>query len=166
MDKIFSHFAYTRRHIKHIILYSLVMAILVFLLKWLQWKYLITDNSLDVYIALIAVFFTVLGIWIATQLAKQKIKTVVVEKEVYVSQSESLTLNEDELKRLNLTSREQEVLGLLVRGYTNAEIGDRLFLSVSTVKTHVSNLFLKMDVKNRIQAVEKANRLKINQDVH
>ena len=53
------------------------------------------------------------------------------------------------------------MLELLVRGYTNAEIAEKLFLSLSTVKTHVSNLFVKMEVKNRVQAVEKANRLRI-----
>lgn len=60
------------------------MAILIFGLKWLQWKYLITDNSLDIYIGLIAVFFTLLGLWIAVQLAQPKIQTVIVEKEVYL----------------------------------------------------------------------------------
>lgn len=137
------------------------MAILVFVLKWLQWKYLITDNSLDIYIGLIAVFFTFLGVWIATQLAKPKIQTVIVEKEVYPTQPDDFTINETELKKLNLTTREYEVLQLLTQGYTNAEIAEKLFLSLSTVKTHVSNLFVKMDVKNRTQAVEKANRLKI-----
>lgn len=59
------YFGYTKSQIKHIVIYAVSMASLVFLLKWLQWKYLITDHSLDVYITLIALFFTVLGIWIA-----------------------------------------------------------------------------------------------------
>jgi len=146
---------------RHIILYGLFMAILVFILKWLQWKYLITDNSSDIYIGLIAFFFTLLGTWIATQLAKPKIQTVIVEKEVYLTRPDDITINETELKNLSLTTREYEVLQLLTRGYKNAEVAEKLFLSLSTVKTHVSNLFVKMDVKNRTQAVEKANRLKI-----
>lgn len=154
-------FGQTIGRITHICLYAVAMALLVFLLKWLQWKYLITDYSLDVYIALIAVFFTLLGIWIATQLTRRKVDTVVVEKHVYADEA----FDEAELNKMNLTSRERGVLELLVKGYTNAEISDKLFLSVSTVKTHVSNLFLKMDVKNRIQAVEKANRLKVRQPV-
>jgi ATP/maltotriose-dependent transcriptional regulator MalT len=137
------------------------MGIMVFVLKWLQWKYIITDNSLDIYIGLIAVFFTLLGIWVATQLVKSKTRTVIVEKEIYLSQPDDFTINETELKKLNLTTREYEVLQLLTQGYRNAEIADKLFLSLSTVKTHVSNLFVKMDVKNRTQAVEKAKRLKI-----
>jgi len=147
--------------LRHIALYGVLMAILVFALKWLQWKYLITDNASDVYVGLIAVFFTLLGIWVATQLAKPKIQTVIVEKEIYLDHPGDFTLNEIELKKLNLTTREYEVLQLLTQGYTNAEIADKLCLSLSTVKTHVSNLFVKMDVKNRTQALEKANRLKI-----
>ncbi len=137
------------------------MAVLVFALKWLQWKYLITDNSSDIYIGLIAVFFTLLGVWVATQLTKPKIQTVIVEKEVYVTQPTDFAINETELKKLNLTTREYEVLQLLTQGLTNAQIAEKLFLSLSTIKTHVSNLFVKMEVKNRTQAVEKANRLKI-----
>jgi hypothetical protein len=59
---------------RHILLYSVAMAVLVFVLKWLQWRYLIEDNSLDIYIGLIAVFFTVLGVWIANQLFTLKLR--------------------------------------------------------------------------------------------
>jgi DNA-binding CsgD family transcriptional regulator len=139
---------------RHIVLYGLILAVLVFLLKWLQWKFLIVDNSSDVYIGLIAIFFTVLGVWVATQLAKPKIQTVIVEKEIYVPLSDDSTINEAELKKLNLSNREYEILQLLAKGYSNAEIAKRLYLALSTVKTHVSNIFVKMDVKSRAQAIE------------
>jgi two-component system, NarL family, response regulator LiaR len=142
-------------------LYGAVLAVLVFVLKWLQWKYLITDNSSEIYLGLMAILFTLLGVWAATQLAKPKIQTVIIEKEIYLIQPSHFTINEAELKKLNLSTREYEVMQLLTQGHTNAEIADKLFLSISTIKTHVSNLFIKMDVKNRTQAVEKANRLKI-----
>ena len=151
------------RKYKHIILYGLILAVLVFSLKWLQWKFLIVDNAIDIYIGLIAVFFTALGVWVATQLVKPELQTVIVEKEVFVTQSEELTINETELKKLNLSNREYEVLQLLAKGYSNSEIASNLFLSLSTVKTHVSNLFLKMDVKSRTQTIEKAKRLKITE---
>jgi len=137
------------------------MTFLKQIFQWLQWKYIITDNSLDIYIGIIAVFFTLLGVWVATHLAKPQIRTVIVEKEVYLPLPESIAINETELKKLQLTNREYEVLRLLTQGCSNAEVGENLFLSLSTVKTHVSNLFVKMDVKNRIQAVEKAKQLKI-----
>lgn len=145
------------KDIKHIVIYGLTLAILVFVLKLLQWKFLIVDNTIDIYVGLVAVFFTVLGIWVASQLIKSKVKTVIVEKEV----PEKFEINETELQKLNLSTREYEVLQLLAKGYSNSEISEQLFLSVSTIKTHVSNLFTKMDVKNRTQATEKAKRLKI-----
>lgn len=146
---------------RHITIYGLLLALLVFGLKWLQWKFLIVDNSLDIYVGLLAVFFTILGVWIATKLVKPKVQKVVVEKEVYVTLPEEFTINESELDKLNLSSREYEVLQLLAKGYSNADIAESLFLSLSTVKTHVSNLFVKMDVKSRTQTIEKARRLRI-----
>ncbi|HWV73639.1 MAG TPA: response regulator transcription factor [Pseudosphingobacterium sp.] len=149
------------RHLKHIVFYGLIMAILVFALKWLQWRFLIVDNAIDIYIGLVAVFFTALGIWVAKQLIKPKTQTVIIEKEVFISQTEAFTVNEIELKRLNLNSREYEILQLLAKGYSNKDISENLFLSISTIKTHVSNLYVKMDIKSRTQAIEKAKRLKI-----
>ena len=49
----------------------------------------------------------------------------------------------------------------MAMGLSNEEIADKLFISLNTVKTHSSNIFLKLDVKRRTQAVEKAKRLKI-----
>lgn len=147
--------------LRHIALYALLMAILAFVLKWLQWKLLIQDNAIDIYIGLIAVFFTTLGVWIATQLLKPKIQTVIVEKEVHPPVPIEDSINERELEKLKLSAREYEVLQLLTQGYSNAEIAESLFLSLSTIKTHVSNLFIKMEVKSRTQAIEKAKRLKI-----
>ena len=52
----------------------------------------------------------------------------------------------------DLTSRETEVLPLLVMGYSNKQIGDKLSISVSTVKAHVQEILYNLKVKNRIQA--------------
>jgi DNA-binding CsgD family transcriptional regulator len=150
---------------KSLILYGSLLAVLVFLLKWLQWKFLIVDNSIEIYIGLIAVFFTILGIWVATQLVKPKIETitetVIIEKEIYVPYPAEFSINQKELEKLNLSGREYEILQLLAKGYSNADMAGNLFLSLSTIKTHVSNLYFKMDVKSRTQAIEKAKRLKI-----
>ncbi len=147
--------------IRHVALYGLLLAVLVFVLKWLQWKYLIVDISIELYIGLIALFFTILGVWVATQLVKPKVHKEIVEKEVYVTPPGAGTINKNNLEKLKLSSREYEVLQLLARGHSNADIAEKLFLSISTVKTHVSNLFIKMDVKSRTQAIEKAGRLNI-----
>jgi DNA-binding NarL/FixJ family response regulator len=59
----------------------------------------------------------------------------------------------------NLSPREREVLVLLSRGATNKEIAERLFLSPHTVKDHTSSLYRKLEVRNRAEAVQRAERL-------
>jgi NarL family two-component system response regulator LiaR len=56
----------------------------------------------------------------------------------------------------DLTAREREVLGLMVEGMTNPEIASTLFVSLSTVKTHVSNVLSKLEVATRTEAVSLA----------
>jgi two-component system, NarL family, response regulator LiaR len=53
------------------------------------------------------------------------------------------------------------VLEQMAKGLSNQEIADKLFVSLNTIKTHSSNLFLKLDVKRRTQAVQKAKALKL-----
>ncbi|MFL5860471.1 MAG: response regulator [Solirubrobacteraceae bacterium] len=62
------------------------------------------------------------------------------------------------LESAHLTSREQEVLGLVARGLDNAEIAESLQLSQHTVKNHVSSILGKLQVENRIQAAVRAAR--------
>lgn len=88
---------------------------------------------------------------------------MIVEKEIYVPGPAAFSINQKELEKLNLSSREYEILQLLAKGYSNADLAGNLFLSLSTIKTHVSNLYFKMDVKSRTQAIEKAKRLNIIQ---
>jgi len=67
------------RH-RQILLYGAALAALLFVLKWLQFKYVIMDHSIEIYVGAIAIVFTALGIWLALKLSRPKIKTVVIEK--------------------------------------------------------------------------------------
>ncbi|MGF2414028.1 MAG: response regulator transcription factor, partial [Ferruginibacter sp.] len=146
---------------KAIILYSISLALLLFLLKWLELRFIIFRNSFEIYIGFIALIFTALGIWLALKLSKPKIETVVLQKEVYLNRGEDFVLNTSLIAQLELSKRELEILNLLAGGHSNQEIAAQLFISLSTVKTHNQNLFEKLEVKRRIQAVEKAKRLQL-----
>jgi DNA-binding NarL/FixJ family response regulator len=58
-----------------------------------------------------------------------------------------------------LSEREREVIALIAAGSTNREIAERLFLSPHTVKEYVSGIYRKLDVRNRAEAVKRAQRL-------
>ena len=151
---------FLRKH-KAIIIYGISLALLLFLLKWLELRFIIFDHSFEIYIGFIAIIFTALGIWLALKLSKPKIETRVVEKEVYVTRNENFVLNTSLISQLELNTRELEILNLMAQGHSNEEIAAKIFVSISTVKTHNQNLFEKLDVKRRTQAIEKAKRLNL-----
>ncbi|MBC8046177.1 MAG: response regulator transcription factor [Fimbriimonadaceae bacterium] len=82
-------------------------------------------------------------------------KEVIVEKEVFLSND--LKLAENNL----LSVRESEILLLISKGFTNESIAKELFISLNTVKTHIANIFIKLDVKNRTSAIAEAKNMKI-----
>jgi two-component system, NarL family, response regulator LiaR len=146
---------------KGVLIYGTSLALLLFLLRWLELRFIIFDHAFEIYIGAIAIIFTGLGIWLALKLTKPKVKTVVVEKEVYINNTGDFVLNEKEMASLGLSKRELEVLQLMAEGLSNDEIAGRLFVSLNTIKTHTSKLFEKLDVKRRTQAIEKAKRFSL-----
>lgn len=146
---------------KQVILYGISLAILLFILKWLELRFIIIDHAFEIYIGAIALIFTGLGIWLALKLTRPFVKTVIVEKEVYINNHPDFTLNEAAVTKLGLSKRELQVLALMAQGLSNQEIAHRLFVSLNTIKTHSSRLFEKMEVKRRTQAIEKAKRLSL-----
>ncbi len=147
---------------KPILLYGVALAILLFFLKWIELKFVLINHALEIYIGLIALTFTGLGIWVALKLTTPKVKTVVIEKEIFLDTPPSVfSLNNAEIKKLGLSNRELEVLQLMAKGLSNQEIAAQLYVSLNTIKTHTTHLFEKLDVSRRTQAVEKAKRLHI-----
>ena len=144
---------------KTIWLYGASLAILLFLLKWLELRFVIYDHAFEVYAGAIAVLFTLLGIWLAVKLTKPKVETIVIEKEIYRDPTIPFVLNEKALNQLGMSRRELDVLQLMSEGHTNQRIADELFVSLNTIKTHGSRIFEKLDVKNRTQAIDKAKKL-------
>lgn len=150
---------------KAVVIYGCSLAALLFLLKWIEYRFLLIDYAFEIYISLIAIVFTVLGIWLALKLVKPKtqtkVETVVVEKPVYITSLHEFVINDELRTKLGLSDRELEVLQLMAEGLSNQEIADRLYVSLNTIKTHSSNIFLKLEVKRRTQAVEKAKKLQL-----
>jgi NarL family two-component system response regulator LiaR len=136
---------------KTIILYGLALAALVTLLKVFEYQYFVRDLSQEFYIGLIAVLFTGVGIWSGLRLTQKKIVVLTPD----------FKLDERMLERTGLSKREHEVLGLISQGLSNQEIADKLFVSVNTVKSHLSSLFLKLEVGRRTQAIQKGKALKL-----
>jgi NarL family two-component system response regulator LiaR len=134
---------------KTILVYGLSMAFIIFLLKFLEYRFFIRDLSIEFYMGAVAVLFTCLGIWAGLKLTRKKI----------VIANRPFEFNELEFQRLGISKREHEVLLLLAQGLSNQEIADKLFVSLNTVKTHLSNLFLKLEVNRRTQAIQKGQEL-------
>lgn len=151
---------------KQTVIYGFSLAILLFLLKWLELRFILFSHSMEIYIGSIALLFTGLGIWLALKLMTPKVQVKIVEQiiEKPVPQQESpegFELNEALQQKLGLSKRELEVLQLMATGLSNQEIAGQLFVSLNTIKTHTSNVFEKLEVKRRTQAVEKAKRLSL-----
>lgn len=136
-----------------VVLYGLAMAVLVFILKYIEYRYLLRDLRVEVYIGLVAVLFTALGIWVGTKLLQGKRKDTVIEVRH--------TVDEEAVRRIGISGRELEVLQLMATGKSNQEIADKLFISLPTVKSHSSSLYGKLEVKRRTEAVHKAKALGI-----
>lgn len=76
----------------------------------------------------------------------------VLEPEVTGKMMERMTRKNEPVLHEDLTNRENEILLLIAEGKSNQEIADDLFITLKTVKTHVSNILSKLDVEDRTQA--------------
>lgn len=136
---------------KTIIIYGLALAGLVAILKFIEYSFFAQDLTLEFYLGSIAVLFTGLGIWAGLKLTRKRI----------IIADPNFKLDESILEQVGISKREYEVLELMAQGHSNQEIAEKLFVSPNTVKTHSSNLFLKLDVKRRTQAIRRAKELRL-----
>ncbi len=93
----------------------------------------------DYYITAVAVLFLVAGFFISKYNPPQK-------KDAATPQDDSL---------LNLTTKELSILQLIVEGKSNKEIAAINFVEISTIKTHINNIYTKLDIQNRRDAVNR-----------
>ena len=139
------------------------MAVLVAFLKAIEYRYFIKKVEADIYMGAVAVVFMGLGIWLAWQFMKRKEteETIVAPVTTTTSGSHHKVDSQDIIEALEISQREMDVLHLMAEGLSNQEIADKLFISIHTVKTHSSNLFSKLQVRRRTQAVQKSKEIGI-----
>ncbi len=130
------------------LVYGAALAAGALALEWLQAQFLLKGFSTEVYVVVLCLLFTGLGIWIGQRLTRRP-------------PVEPFEINTRALAYLGISERERDVLTLLAAGHSNQEIADRLFISPNTVKTHLHNLYRKLEVSRRGQAVQKARSLRL-----
>jgi len=131
-----------------ILVFGLLILALLVLFEISKRTYLSGDTSIEIIIAVIALVFFFIGIYIHK---KSLNKNTPIAKEV----------NHKKIKELNISNREYEVLCEIAKGLSNREIANKLFVSESTIKTHVSNILVKLNAKRRTQAIQISKELQL-----
>ena len=147
---------------KRVLVYGAAGGVLLVLLQLLEYQHFVRTVPTAWYGGAIAVFFTVVGAWVGVRWTGRR--EVVVVREVPAPREEPraaapFAADGERVAALGVTPRELEVLGLIAQGLSNREIGERIFVSENTVKTHSSRLFDKLDARNRVQAVKRGKEL-------
>jgi DNA-binding NarL/FixJ family response regulator len=129
-----------------VLVYGALLAAGAFGLRWLEFQFLVRSHAVETYAALIAVLFLGLGVWVGRRLFRS-------------APQEPFTPNVQAQRSLGISEREFEVLRLLAAGNSNKQIANKLAVSPNTVKSHVANLFAKLEVARRTEAILRAREL-------
>jgi len=155
-----------RRMRKQVLIFGLVGGVLVTLLQWTEFHFVVLEHSVAIYGVLIAILFAGAGIWLGTRLLapRERIRERIVDRIVEVvvpasAPTANFATDDAVRERLGITRRELEVLELVARGLSNREIGETLFVSENTVKTHCSRAFDKLGARRRTEAVQRSKEL-------
>lgn len=108
--------------------------------------------------------FDLLNYWIHRLVDKyrQFLQTDKLKKDLFQSSPEKIEALQEAVK--TLTKREMEILNLIGAGKTNKEIAEELFISYKTVKNHVYNLFAKLGIHTRVEAIHFSISMKISDE--
>lgn len=138
---------------KEIVYYGIIVALVVLLVKGAEYNLFAKHISTEVYSSILILVFTGLGLWFGLRFTTPK---VIVETQVVDH------LDPIQLEGHGISKREFEILERISQGLTNQQIADQLFISLSTVKSHLQNTYQKLGVKNRTQAIQKAKALSVS----
>ncbi len=140
------------------------MSLLILGLRLSEYRLVIHSHATELYAGVVAVLFMTLGVLAGRKLTRPK--QIILQPEAAPAPSPAIPprLEQEPLidaTKAGLSKREHEILLLMAEGLSNQEIAERVFVSVTTVKTHVSNILFKLDAPRRTQAVVKARALNI-----
>lgn len=133
---------------KTILVFALLILALLLLFQFSKYAVISGDLNSEIVIAIIAIVFFFVGVYLN-------------KKSLQKQHTNSTDINHTKIEDLEISKREYEVLLGISEGLSNKEIGEKLFVSESTVKTHVSNLLSKLNAKRRTQALQIAKDLNI-----
>ena len=142
-----------------IIGFGLLILCLLILFRIGEINFIKGDVKLEVIVAIAALIFFFIGIYFNYH--SQKKTTQTQSSPAKNPETRIDIVDYEQIKKLGLTQREHDVLVKMSEGMSNQEIATSLFLSESTVKTHVSNILFKLDAKRRTKAIQVAKQLKI-----
>ncbi|MBP1644389.1 MAG: regulatory protein LuxR [Acidobacteria bacterium] len=134
-----------------VLAFGVVGAAGVVALSLAEYRFLVVEHSVELYVALVASLFAAVGIWLGRTLRRREPPAVAAP---VPPAPEPFVPDAARISALEITPRELEILGLVAAGLSNREIGERLFVSENTVKTHCSRLFDKLGAKRRTQAIQ------------
>ena len=135
-----------RRGLRDILIFGAAAGLLALVVKLTEYRFLVIEHSVEIYAGLIAALAVTLGIWLGRSLRQRRTPPA--------PSPEPFAPDASRLAELGITPRELEILGLIASGLSNREIGEKLFVSENTVKTHASRLFDKLGARRRTQAVQ------------
>ncbi|MCL4113273.1 UNVERIFIED_CONTAM: hypothetical protein GTU68_018211 [Idotea baltica] len=138
---------------RDIIWLGCIVALVLLLVKGAEYNLFSRQISVEVFTSILILLFTGLGLWFGLKFTSPAfiIKEVSVEK-----------LNLTNLHASGISEREYQILTLIQSGHTNKQISEQLYISLSTVKSHIQNTYQKLGVKNRTQAILRAKELSLS----
>lgn len=152
---------------KTAVVYGVLGGLLIAILKFVEYRFLVVEHSLEIYGGLVALLFAGLGLWLGRSLTRPR-ETIVVKEvpvavpvEVRVPVTGPFVRDTTRQAELGITPRELEILEQIAAGLSTREIAERLFVSENTVKTHTSRLLDKLSAKRRTQAVQLAKEARL-----
>jgi DNA-binding CsgD family transcriptional regulator len=133
--------------VRTVLIYGAILGVGAFALQWLQFGLIARTHPTEIYVGLIALAFMGLGVWAGARLFRKPVP------------AQTFETNTKAMASLGISEREFEVLELLAAGRSNKEISAKLNVSPNTVKTHVANLYGKLKVRRRTEAILRAREL-------